>query len=247
MTVPKRLFFDIETSPNIGLFWSAGYKINIAPENIIKERAIICICYKWQGQDKVYSLQWDSKQDDKRMLSEFINIANESDEMVGHNGDKYDLSFIRTRCLFHGIEMFPTYDTIDTLKHSRSKFRFNSNKLDYIAQYLGVGSKLKTTYNLWKDIVLEKDKTAMAQMIEYCKVDVEILEKVYIKMQGHIAPRLHHGMLNGAKKHSCPECGSTDLSIHRKRVTVSGYQKFQMKCNICRKFHTVSGNNLKYY
>jgi hypothetical protein len=41
MTTPKRLFFDIETSPNIGLFWSAGFKLNIAPENIIKERAII--------------------------------------------------------------------------------------------------------------------------------------------------------------------------------------------------------------
>ena len=80
MTTPKRLFFDIETSPNIGLFWSAGFKLNIAPENIIKERAIICICYKWQGQDKVYSLQWDSKQEDKKMLTEFIKIANECDE-----------------------------------------------------------------------------------------------------------------------------------------------------------------------
>jgi len=247
MTTPRRLFFDIETSPNIGLFWSAGYKLNIAPENIIKERAIICICYKWQGQDKTYSLQWDSKQDDKKMLTEFIKIANDSDELVGHNGDKYDMAFIRTRCLFHGIEMFPSYDTIDTLKHSRSKFRFNSNKLDYIAQYLGVGAKIKTTYNLWKDIVLEKDKEAMAQMIEYCKVDVEILERVYLKMQGHIAPRLHHGMLNGGKKHSCPECGSTDLGVHRKRVSVSGYPKFQMKCNVCYKFHTISGSNLKHY
>jgi hypothetical protein len=25
----KRLFFDIETSPNIGFFWTAGYKQNI--------------------------------------------------------------------------------------------------------------------------------------------------------------------------------------------------------------------------
>ena len=45
----KRLFFDIETSPNIGFFWSSGYKINIPFENILKERAIICIAYKYQG------------------------------------------------------------------------------------------------------------------------------------------------------------------------------------------------------
>ena len=51
----KRLFFDIETSPNIGLFWTAGYKLNISPDSIIKERAIICICYKWAGDDKIIS------------------------------------------------------------------------------------------------------------------------------------------------------------------------------------------------
>ena len=32
------LIYDIETSPNIGWFWRAGYKLNIQPENIIKER-----------------------------------------------------------------------------------------------------------------------------------------------------------------------------------------------------------------
>ena len=39
----KRLFFDIETSPNIGYFWRAGYKLNIGADNIIEERKIICI------------------------------------------------------------------------------------------------------------------------------------------------------------------------------------------------------------
>ena len=53
----KRLFYDIETSPNIGFFWGAGYKVNISHDNIIKERAIICICYKWEGQDTVHSIE----------------------------------------------------------------------------------------------------------------------------------------------------------------------------------------------
>jgi hypothetical protein len=55
----KRLFFDIETSPNIGFFWQSGYKLNISYNNIITERAIICICYKWEGDEKLYSLNWD--------------------------------------------------------------------------------------------------------------------------------------------------------------------------------------------
>ena len=48
MSQIKRLFFDIETAPNIGLFWEAGYKKTNNPDNIIKERVIICICYKWE-------------------------------------------------------------------------------------------------------------------------------------------------------------------------------------------------------
>ena len=67
-TKRRRLFFDIETSPNIGTFWQAGYKKTISPEDIIKERAIICICYKWEGEKKVYGLTWDENQDDKNFL-----------------------------------------------------------------------------------------------------------------------------------------------------------------------------------
>ena len=52
----KRLFFDIETSFNIGWFWRAGYKQAITPEQIIHERKVICISYKWEGEDEVYNL-----------------------------------------------------------------------------------------------------------------------------------------------------------------------------------------------
>jgi len=72
----KRLFFDIETSPNIGLFWTAGYKLNIGHDNIIKERAIICICYKWAGEKEVHSLTWDNKQNDKSLLEKFVKENN---------------------------------------------------------------------------------------------------------------------------------------------------------------------------
>ena len=125
----KRLFFDIETSPNIGLFWTAGYKQNISPDNIIKERAIICIAYKWAGEKKIHALTWDKNQDDKAMLAQFIKVANEADELIGHNGDRFDLPWIRTRCLYHRIPVFPHYTTLDTLKNANSSLQENVDKL----------------------------------------------------------------------------------------------------------------------
>lgn len=239
-TTRKRLYFDIETSPNIGLFWSAGYKQNIDYSNIIKERAIICICYKWEDDKEVYSLTWDKNQNDKKALEEFIKVANQATELVGHNGDKFDLPWIRTRCVYHHIDMFPKYVTIDTLKVSRSKFRFNSNRLNYIAQYLGIGQKIKTEFNLWKDIVLNKDKGAMDKMVKYCKKDVILLEKVHKLLSNHIEPKSHYGVIFGEDRGSCPECGSDDLHIKARRTTASGLKKIQYQCQTCGKYHVKS-------
>jgi DNA polymerase elongation subunit (family B) len=236
----KRLFFDIETSPNIGLFWSAGYKQNISYENIIKERAIICICYKWEHENKTYSLTWDTNQDDKKLLEKFIIIANEADELVGHNGDKYDLAWIRTRCLYHNIPVFPNYVTIDTLKQARSKFRFNSNRLDYIGKFLGLGEKTGTSFNLWKDIVLNKDKKALDEMVEYCKNDVVLLEKIYQKMSSYFPHKTHAGVLAGEEKYSCPKCASSNMVFSKKRITAMGTYRIQLQCKDCGGYHTVS-------
>lgn len=237
--IKKRLFFDIETSPNIGFFWQAGYKLNVPYSNIIKERAIICICYKWAGDKKVYSLNWDSSQDDKEMLEQFMVIANSADELVGHNGDKFDLPWIRTRCLYHGIPCFPSYNTIDTLKSARSKFRFNSNRLDYIAKYLGFGGKTDTGFDLWKNIVLHSDKKALKKMVDYCKNDVVILEKVYNHIANYIPHKTHYGALAG-NKYSCPECATDNLTVSKRRYTAAGILKIQLVCGDCGKYHTVS-------
>lgn len=237
MTKRRRLFFDIETSPNIGLFWEAGYKKMIDYSNIIKERAIICICYKWEDEKEVYSLQWDRKQSDKKMLQDFIEVVNQATEMVGHNGDRFDLAWIRTRCLFHGIDMFPKYTTIDTLKVARSKFKFNSNRLNYIASYLGIGSKIKTEFDLWKSILLDNDKVAMEKMIKYCKHDVVLLEKVFKHLNNHLEPKSHYGVLFGADRGTCPECGSEDIARNGVRTTATGVVKIMYKCKTCNKHH----------
>jgi uncharacterized protein YprB with RNaseH-like and TPR domain len=240
MSKIKRLFFDIETSPNIGLFWAAGYKQQISYENIIKERAIICICYKWAGEKEIHSLTWDNSQNDKKLLEKFIKVANQADELVGHNGDKFDLPWVRTRCLYHRIPVFPNYATLDTLKNARSKFRFNSNRLDYIAKFLGIGQKTHTEYNLWKRIVLNKDKKALDYMVEYCKNDVKLLEDVYNELANYIPIKVHHGVLQGKDKSSCPECGSEDMKLSQKRASASGGLRVQLQCKKCNKYHTVS-------
>lgn len=243
----KRLFFDIETSPNIVYSWRIGYNLNITPENIIDERKIICISYKWESDETIHTLTWDKNQCDKKMLIKFIEVANQSDELIAHNGDRFDIKWIRTRCIYHRIPMFPNYKTLDTLKKAKSGFNFNSNKLDYIAQYLGVGAKVKHSgFDMWKG-VMNNDKTALSEMVHYCEGDIIVLEDVFLTMQSYIKQNTHAGVLNNNLKYSCPCCSSEQITLLKNNVTAMGTIKRLIECNDCNYNYEISNSSYILY
>ena len=247
---PKRLFFDIETSPNIVYSWRIGWNITITPDNIIDERKIICICWKWENEDKVYSATWDNNQCDKEALKEFIKVANEADEIVAHNGDRFDEKWIRTRALFHRLHILPKYKSLDTLKKAKTHFLFNSNKLDYIAKFLGVGAKLEHSgFDMWVQC-MKGDKEALNQMVEYCKMDCIVLEDVYHQLQSYIKHNTHHGVINLGTKADCPNCSSNNNTYFKLEVTAAGTIKRIMKCNHCDTTYPISNrvfvDNISY-
>ena len=245
MVTKKRLFFDIETSFNIGFFWRSGWKERIPPENIIKERAIICISWKWEGEEEIHHLTWDRNQCDKKMLIEFIQILNTASEIIAHNGDRFDIKWLRTRCLFHRIQMFPAYNTLDTLKVSKSGFNFNSNKLDYIAKYLGVGEKINTGgIDLWKRVILDNNGEALEEMVTYCDQDVRVLEAVFNELNNFIKVKTNFAVAAGGEKFECPECGSVYGRKRKTYHTAMGTPKHNITCKKCSKNYTI--NNATY-
>ena len=236
----KRLFWDIETSPNVVLSWRIGYKINIDYSNLLKERSIICIGWKWEHEKTAHVLHWDKTQNDKAMLEQFLAVINEADECVHHNGDKFDLPWLKTRCLFHGLPTIPDYKTADTLQWARRKFYFNSNKLDYIAKFLGIGGKIKTEFGLWKDIVLNNCPIAMKKMCDYCMKDVVLLEQVWKRLSLVVTQKTHAGVLAGHDKWTCPRDGSKHVKVKMKKVTAAGTVRHQMQCLDCGGYYTIS-------
>ena len=238
----KRLFFDIETSPNIGYFWRIGYNITLQPHDILEERRIISIHYSWEDENKVHHLTWDSNQCDKAMLKEFIPIMNQADEIIAHNGDRFDEKWIRTRCIYHRIPAMPKYKTLDTLKKAKFGFNFNSNKLDYIAKFLGVGAKVKHIgFDMWKE-VMKGDKQALKDMVTYGNGDVVVLKDVYFAMQSYIKQNSHVGVYNGEMKYTCPICGSEDVELYKNEVTTLGTIKRIMYCKADKHTYTISNS-----
>lgn len=229
----KRLFYDIETSQYIVRSWRIGYKINLQYDDVVQLPKIICISWKWEDEDKIHNLTWDENMCDKQMVKEFIKVLNQSDEIVAHNGDRFDIKWIRTRAMFHRIPMNAHYRSLDTLKKAKAHFNLPNNRLDTIAQFLKVGAKVRHEGLIMWHKVQSNDKEALKDMVKYCDGDIIVLEDSFLVMQNYIKHNTHIGVNAGGKKHSCPNCGSEDVILYKNNFTAMGTIKRQMECNIC--------------
>jgi len=239
----KRIYFDIETSMVEGRFWRIGRKIDLSPDNITKPAQIICICYKWEHEDKVHALTWDRKHQDKKMLKDFIQVANEADELVAHNGKGFDMKWVLWECLINSIPAFPTYKMVDTLSMMRTKFRAPSNRLNYLCQVLF--GKEKTPHSglqLWHD-VMDNVPGALDQMVSYCKNDVLLLEELFLTIEGYFPAKTNNAVLSGYEKWCCPYCTESDVKHSKVRVTAMGSVRHQMQCNSCKRYFTISATD----
>lgn len=227
----RRMFFDIETSPCIGWFWKPGFKVKLNYDNIIEQASIICVSWKWENEDTVYNITWKELWNDKELLKVFVEELNKADEIIGHNSDKFDIKWLRTRCLFHGIPFNSVIKSLDTLQKARYYFNFPTNRLNDIGRYLNIGEKLPTSPDLWKRVCFNNDKEALKQMVNYCNKDVILLEDIYHKIQSYVDTNTHVGVHNGEGKWTCPSTGSKDVSYIKPIITKSGTIQRHMKSN----------------
>lgn len=237
----KRLFFDIETSYSVVATFTLWPK-SIPQENILKDWNMLCAAWKWEGNKKIYGACGDGT-NDKEIAEQLREAVIEADEIVYHNGRKFDYKKLNTRVLLNGLQPMVKPKECDTLLQCRKHFGFTSNRLDYIGKILGLGGKLKAGNRLWLDS-LDGDADSLKKMFTYCKRDVTLLEDVYHKLQPHIDVS-YNGNLDNLLGLNCPEptCNSTNYQ-HRgwSRTKVSKYQRYQ--CQDCGRWFQ-SGNKEK--
>lgn len=239
----KVLYYDIEVSYGIVKAWRPSYKARISYDDFIIHPRIICVSYKWEHEEEVNTLQWTHDQDDKFLLQEFVKELNKSDVIIGHNGDGFDLPWIKTRCLFHGIEMLPKYNSVDTLKIARYKHNFPSNKLDDIGDYLGLGRKMKTGMELWDRVIQDNNQEALDYMVQYCEQDVLLLEKIHNVLKTQELNITHVG----ETKQSSPYTGGVNVELVKTTTSKTGTIKRLMRCLDTNRYFEWSNTDYKKY
>lgn len=228
----KRLFYDIETSFCKGHFWRPGYNQNILPHQITDYAKIISIHWKWEGKDKVDNLHWGlNKQCDKKMLEKFIKEMDKADEIITHNGKRFDTPWIRTRALFHNIEMRHTYNEIDTYKLCKKYLNLPSNSLKDACKYYGLEAKKDAGgIQTWIDVIYKKDKAALEHLLYYGDGDIWSLEALFNKLKGYVKPNTQYAVLWGETKFHCPECAKIG-NYKTKYTTAAGTFYHYMQCS----------------
>jgi len=168
---------DIETTPLQVYTWGL-WDQNIGINQIIKDTEMMCFGAKWQGKKKITfkSVHHDGKEE---MLKELHSMMEEADILIGWNSAAFDHKHIKREFLEAGMTPPSIVKDLDLMSVVKANFKFPSNKLDYVAQTLGVGAKVKHSgFELWIKC-MEGDNKAWAEMKRYQIQDVNLLEELY--------------------------------------------------------------------
>lgn len=234
---PKILLYDIENFPNIGYTWDK-YETNVLA--FTQQRMMCSVAYKWLGEREVRCLalpdyaDYDStRPENYKLVKDFYDVMKTADVTIAHNAYKFDERMVNTEFIKNGLPPLPPHKVVDTLRIARSRFKFNSNRLDDLGELLGVGRKLKHEgFGLWLKC-MAGDMGAWKRMIRYNIQDVRLLERVYKAVRGWSN---NHPNLNDLKKKdfgSCATCQSTHLHSRGERINKGGKVKERFQCQNC--------------
>lgn len=226
---PRILILDIETSPDLAWVWGL-FNQNIAINQIEMVGSILCFAAKWHDSKEVmFFSDFDDGHD--QMILQAHALLDEADIVVHWNGTRFDIPWLRREFLLAKLAPPSPFKEVDLCLASRKTFRFSSNKLDHVAQMLGVGGKVSTGgFDLWLGC-MGGDPKAWSKMRRYNINDVKITAKVYDRLLPHLPKHPHLGLYSG-ERGVCGRCKSKNLEKRGFAYTDLG--KFQQyRCKDC--------------
>jgi len=242
----KIVLFDLETLPDMAEVMKVYAGLSAYPGLTLKatHTSIICFGYKILDQKKAHvKCAWDypgwqkNVNDDKELCKFAYEMLHDADVVITHNGKKFDMRHLQTRLLKNGLPTLPTSIIhVDTKQIASRNLYAVNNKLGTLGEHFVNDKKMDHSgWSLWCD-VLERKPKALGTMKKYCKQDVLLLEKLFLKLRPLIKSLPNS---NGCFKGNlhCPNCSSQMLQKRGVRLTKSGkVQTYQ--CQDCGSYST---------
>lgn len=229
-----KVYLDIETKPNICYTWGL-FNQNIGLEQIVEPGATLCWAAKVERNGKMdKKIQFKSVFHDghEDMVAAAHALLDEADVIVHYNGQSFDIPILNKEFVAMSLAPPTTYQQIDLLQTARHRFKFASNKLDFVSQFLGLGAKHQHKgMALWTGC-MNNVKADWKLMKEYNIQDVELLPVLYGRLLPWINNHPNMALFTDEERPVCTNCGSAH--VHCKgveRLSTQSYTRF--KCVDC--------------
>jgi len=225
----KTLLVDIETAPNRAYVWGL-FKQNIAPNQLEASSHILCWSAKWLPDKGITFHSIQGRGGRLGMLRAIWALLDEADTVIHYNGQKFDIPTLNKEFVKYQLPPPSPYKQVDLMLVCKRAFRFESNKLGYVAQHLAVGSKvLNEGFTLWVKC-MEGDPKAWRRMEKYNRGDVKVLEALYRRLLPWIPNHPNHSALDDVE--CCPKCGGRNFQ-RRGEVLTTTLRYIRYQCQGC--------------
>lgn len=156
---------------------------------------VLSYCIKPYGQPSLKRLiapsELASKDLDKRLLIDCIADMRKFDRLVTYYGTGFDIPFIRTRAMLHGLD-FPLYREIkhtDVYYWVRNKMKLHRRRMEVVCDFLGIPAKGHPMIPPIWTAALTGNKKALNYILVHNLEDVDSLEEVYKRLLDFTANR----------------------------------------------------------
>lgn len=245
----RTLAVDIETSPSLAHVWQLWNINNISLAQLQESSTLMCFSAKWFEDDEVlFYSEWQHGH--AEMVRKAHELLTEADVVAHYNGKRFDVPYLNKEFILAGYSPPAPYMQVDLYQAVKRRFKFPSNKLDYVSKALGLGGKVSHEgHELWVK-VLAGDADARSRMQEYNEQDTILVEQLYNKILPWIPSHPNHALIDGEDgfEFACTKCKSKKLARRSDAYTAqSSYPRYQcLKCgNWLRGTKRINGTTVR--
>jgi len=227
----KIILYDLETSRTVVEGYGNRWDFKVV--KFVRQSELMCYSWKELGSDRVNFVSrhdYDNYTDFVRSLRDLLDSA---DISIAHNGGSFDDKMANRFFVTCGLNPPRPRKSIDTKREAKRWFRFESNKLDDLGDFLGLGRKETIGYaDLEDDFMSDKpSKKTIKLMRQYNNQDVNLLEQIYLRLRPFMQSHPNLGDINQIDG-VCPKCLSSDLKLEGTHARRNGRVQ-SYSCNNC--------------
>ena len=227
----KIILYDLETSRT--RVEGYGNRWDFKVVKFIKQSELMCYSYKELGESKVHFVSRYDFKTYHEFVKSLRDLLHSADITIAHNGGSFDDKMANRFFVTEGILPPKPRKTVDTKREAKRWFRFDSNSLDDLGQFLGLGRKQTIGYADLEDDFMSGNpsRKTVKLMKDYNDQDVNLLEAIYLRMLPFMASHPNLGDIHQSDG-ICPKCGSDNLHKRGFNKKRSG-QTQRYQCQNC--------------